>query len=535
MCSLPDYYSMKLTKNTRKVLLIFVLALFISSCEIQEPSLPVWDVDLNIPFTSDSYNIFDIIKRNSNVGFDSLNNDLVFIYGESNYKRSFGEDIKFDGIKTTEIKAAGTFRLDTSIVFDDSTFVTRTEFLNGNLKFNFINSSADIYSVNAVIKNLFRVIDNDTARINSDVSPGEVKLIELNLSEYYIKNETADNKLRLSIIFNSSEPVPVNFNYTLSEYSVKLIEGRLKPLNTGQTYDEVLDPFGSDVPEGEINFASVSPNKNFFVANKFSDIYQVDFTHLSIVGENKNGHRVRLKYYKDGKHGTQLDSIFSLTLPSGLDSISFPINEDNSNILEFINNVPKKIEVKRVDVLNLSYEEGTVNYTDSISLKLVIQMPLDISITKPIIFRDTADAGIDDEEQRNNLDDARHLQFTFKSANGFPLKGVAKLLVLDSFFTPLLAITKIVGNQSDSSVIINSAGVGDDGYVTNINTNVFNAELDSAQIQKLKSMGKIIYEYKLFTDPNAIPPPGSTVKIRGTDRVRIISFGKITYRINSDN
>lgn len=526
---------MNLNKIISKVILIVLLTVYISSCEIQEPSLPVWDVDLNIPFTTDSYNIFDIIKRNSNVGFDSLNNDLVFIYGESNYKRSFGEDIKFDGIKTTEIKAPSTFRLDTSIVIDDSTFVTRTEFLNGNLKFSFFNNSAEIYSVDAVIKNLFRVTDNDTARIYGDVSPGDIKLIELDLSEYYIKNETADNKLKLDIIFNSSKPVPVNFNYTLSEYSVKLIEGRLKPLSTGQTYDEVLDPFGSDVPEGEINFASVSPNKNFFVANKYSDIYQVDFTNLSIVGENKNGHRVRLKYHRDGKQGTQLDSIFSLTLPPDMDSIAFPINEDNSNILEFINNVPKKIEVKRVDVLNLSYQEGTVNYTDSISLKLVIQMPLDISITKPIIFRDTADAGISDEEQRNNLDNAKHLEFKLKSANGFPLKGIAKLLVLDSSFTPLLAITKIVGNQSDSSIQINSASVGSDGYVNNVNTTVFQAELDSAQIQKLKSMGKIIYEYQLLTDPNVIAPPGSTVKIRGSDRVRIISFGKITYRLNSDN
>ena len=176
-----------------------------------------------------------------------------------------------------------------------------------------------------------------------------------------------------------------------------------------------------------------------------------------------------------------------------------------------------------------------VNYTDSISLKLVIQMPLDISITKPIVFSDTTDAGIDDEEQRNNLDDASQLKFTIKSVNGFPLKGTAKLLILDSSFMPLLAITKIVGNQSDSSVTLYSAGVGSDGYVNNINTTVFQAELDSAQIQKLKRMGKIIYEYQLFTDPNVIPPPGSTVKIRGDDRVRIISFGKISYRLNTDN
>jgi hypothetical protein len=218
---------MKLIKIFCKVLLIFVLIIINSSCEIQEPSLPTWDVDLNIPFTTDSYNIFDIIKRNSNVGFDSLNNDLVFIYGESNYKRSFGEDIKFDGVKTTEIKAASTFRLDTALIIDDSTFVTKTEFLNGSLKFSFLNNSADIYSIDAVIKNLFRNVDNDTARIKADVSPGKTKQIEFDLSEYNIENKIPDNKLKLSIIFNSVKPVPVNFNYSLSEYSIKLIRESL--------------------------------------------------------------------------------------------------------------------------------------------------------------------------------------------------------------------------------------------------------------------------------------------------------------------
>lgn len=523
----------------KKFVLFFAAIYAISSlfygCEIKEPAAPSWDVDLNLPFTNKSYNIFDIIKRSGNIGSDSLNNDLVFLYGESSYKRSFGEDIKFDGLKTTEVTAPSTLELDTFIVMDDSTFVRKTEFLNGVLNFTFFNNSDNNYSVNATIRNLFRVQNNDTVDIFSDVAPGQQKSVDLDLADYYIKNDTPDNYLHIRLKFQSAKPVPVSFNYSLSQYSIKTVEGRLKPLSTGITYDEVIDPFGSDVPEGEINFASVTPDRNFFVTKKYSEIYQVDFTNLSIVGENKNGHRIRLKYLRNGNPGDPIDSVFSLTLPSDRDSTSFPINENNSNILEFINNIPKKIEVKRNDFLNLSYNEGKVSYTDSISLKLLLQMPLDLSITEPIVFSDTADAGIDDADIRKNLDKAMSMNFTLRSVNGFPLKGTAKILILDSFYTPLIAISKIVGNMPDSSVTVNATPVGPDGFTYSFTTTSLDGVLDSAMIQKFRHMGKVIYEYKLFTDASAIPPPGTTVKIRGTDRIWTSGFGKVTYRISSDN
>ncbi|MDQ3020470.1 MAG: hypothetical protein M3R36_07865 [Bacteroidota bacterium] len=513
---------------------IFYFSINFSGCEIEEPAAPSWDVDLNVPIANKTYNILDILDRSSNIGFDSLNNDLVFLYGESNYKRKFGKDIKFDGITTTNVIAPSTTRLDTFLIFDDSTFVTRTEFLNGVLNFTFFNPSNENYSFNLTIKNLYSVSNNDTARISGDVSPGLPRSMDFNLAEYYVKNDIPENTFKLRLNFVSANPVAVNFNYSLSGYSIKTIEGRIKPLNTGITNEEVIDPFGSDVPEGELNFASITPNKNFFVVKKFSNIYQVDLKRISIVGENKNGRRVRLKYLRNGNSGDPVDSIFSLTLPSDRDSLSFPLNENNSNILEFINNIPKKIELKRNDFLNLPYNIGRVSNTDSLTFKLMIQVPLDVSIDKPIVFSDTVDVGIDDEDQRKNLDDAKNLVFTLKTINALPLKAVVKVLLLDSLFRPLIAISKIIGNQADSTISAHAAPVGIDGFVNNSNTTSFSSELDSIHIQKIKHIGKIIYEYKLFTDPNQISPPNTTVKIKATDIVRGICFGTLKYRISPD-
>ncbi len=505
---------------------------FFSGCEIKEPTMPNWDTDISLPFSQKSFDIFDILKRSGNVGYDSSDNGTVFLFGESSYIRKFGEDIRFDGYPLTNVTAVSTFQIDTAVVIDDSTFIRKAEFLSGVLSFTFYNNTNQDYSVNAVLKNLFSVPDNDTARIQTNVPSGSQQTVKFNLLEYFILNSIPDNRLKLKIIFNSSGPVPVNFSYSLSEYSIKFIDGKLKPVSTSITSDEVIDPFGSDVPQGELNFAHITPDKNFLILKKFDDLYKVDFFHISITGENKNGNKVRLKYLRNGIPGDPVDSVFTLSLNQDRDSVAFAINESNSNILEFINNIPKVIRMTRYDVLNSGYKEGTVRNTDSISIKLIIQVPLDVSITQPVVFSDTADAGISDEDQRKQMDFVKSMSFTLFAENHLPLKTVARILILDSSFVPLFSISKIAGNNIDSTVVVKAAAVGVNGTVLNPNTTVLNAELDSLQISMLKRMGKIIYDYKLYTDPELIPPPLTTVKITGYDFIKIISTGKIKYRTN---
>ena len=512
------------------VLLIFFINIY--GCQINEPNLPSWDLGMNLPISNDQYDIFDIIERSNNIGIDSLNGNTVFIYGSSNYKREFGDDIKFDGIPVTKVEAPSVFNLDTTLIFDDSTYVQRADFLNGILKFTFNNNTAGDYSVRAVIKNLFQNDSGDTVRITEQVAAGQQRPVSLDLSGYFLKNENSDNRLKLKISFESAEPVLVDFTYELSEYSIRSLVGRMRPLSTERNYDEVLDPFGSDVPEGSVNFATITPNTNFLILRRYSSNYQVDFSDISLVGENKDGSRVRLRYLKYGNPGDPLDTVFSLRLPQSQDSLAFPINQDNSNILDFINNIPKKIVLERTDYLNLSYEEGHLGYTDSLTIKFEIQVPLDVSITKPILFTDTSDVGIDDSDLREEMDKIGKMKLNLLGANGIPLKGVIKATLYDSAFNSLLPLTFLVGNTPDSTVTLGAASVGMEGYTINSRETVFATEIDSTQIQKLKRMGKIIFEYKLFTDPEQIVPPRTTVKVRSSDVTHALVFGNLRYRID---
>lgn len=519
----------------RKFLAAFVALssfCFVSGCQINDPDLPSWDVTLNLPISDESYDIFDIIERSNNIGIDSTNGNTVFIYGETKYRRVLGEDVKFDGIKLTNVSAPSTFKLDTSLVFDDSTYILRADFLNGVLRFSFNNSSGTEYTVNAVLRNLFRSDPSkDTVRFSEIVPAGGQRILEVQLSECYLKNDKESNMLRLGMEFLSAQPVQVDFSYELSQYSIRSITGRMRPLNTGKNFDEVLDPFGSDVPEGAVSFATVVPNTNFLVLKRYSSTYQVDFRNITLIGENKNGNRVRLKYLKNGNTGDPVDTVFSLTLPQEQDSLAFPINTDNSNILEFLNNIPKKIFLERVDYINLSYEEGNLSYTDSLTINFRIQVPLDVSITKPVVFTDTLDIGIDDSDLRDEMNKISGMKLNISGRNGLPLKGVLRADIYDSSFNFLLPASFLAGRNLDSTITVGAAKVGADGFVLQTRETTIGAELDSAQIQALKRMGKLVIEYRLFTDPEQIVPPGTTVKVRSSDVTRALLFGAFRYRV----
>lgn len=521
-----------LQRSSIPVAIIILIFSVIYGCQINEPNLPSWDVGLNLPISDDEYDIFDIIERSENIGIDSAGGNTIFIYGTSRYKREFGDDINFDGIEVTEVKAPSVFQIDTALVFDDSTYIRKAEFLSGALKFKFNNNTSHAYTVSAVIKNMFRIDSSDTLRFSQFVPQGESRVLELQLSDIAIRNETADNRFKLRVSFESLQPVLVDFTYELSEYSIRSLEGRMRPLGTGKNYDEVIDPFGSDVPEGAVNFASIVPNTNFLKLRRYSSNFQVDFTDISLISENKNGNRVRLKYLRHGNSGDPLDSLFTLTLPQETDSLAFPINQDNSNILEFISNVPKKIILERTDYINLSYEEGRLGYTDSLTIAFDIQVPLDVSITKPIKFTDTADVGIDDEDLRKELDKTKNLKLFLSGTNGIPLKGELKASILDSSFNHLLPITFLISGRQDSSATIGAAPAGPDGFTVTPRENTFTAELDEEKIQKLKRMGKIIFEYRLYTDAELITPPRTSVKVRSTDKLKALVQGKMNYRLD---
>jgi hypothetical protein len=101
------------------------------------------------------------------------------------------------------MSAPSTFQLDTFIVVDDSTFVRQMDFLNGTLSFTFFNTSDQPYTVNAVVKNMFSVSNNDTAVIMREVSAGGSQTVDLNLADYYIKNNIPENRLLLRLFFDS--------------------------------------------------------------------------------------------------------------------------------------------------------------------------------------------------------------------------------------------------------------------------------------------------------------------------------------------
>lgn len=94
-----------------KAIAILNFAIIIQSCELTEPTIPVWDVSLNIPIVKKEYTILDAIKNNPNIAKYSSStpiNNLLYYSSDQNINTiSVDDKLKVTGISENISKTIG--------------------------------------------------------------------------------------------------------------------------------------------------------------------------------------------------------------------------------------------------------------------------------------------------------------------------------------------------------------------------------------------------------------------------------------------
>ena len=507
-------------------------------CEIDPLSTPNWYVDGNLPFLDKYYSLMDLLKDEENIYVGDSSN--VYFNSTSNTSNQFAKDIKGNGIPTTTFFVPSQVT-DTLInsPFDDSTYVTRLIFLDDNphpsinLSFN-PSASLTPYTIRLTIDNLIGIGSGQPYTVNVNVSTGVVTE-QVILANYTIINSAPSNLLVFRISTTSPIYEPVSFSYGVTPFLIQSATGKIKPVNLG-IRDTLIDkPFGDNSVRGQINFGSINPAKTYLVIKRSKSTYQADFKNVKVRSINWNGRVIQLQYPRYETVGAPpqpLDTVFNLRLPAGQDSMVFYVNTTNSNILQFIGNIPKQIELIRTVVVNQNYNFGEVDNTEDLKIYFSVEIPLHFSIVEPTTLTDTVFRTITNPIQRERLQWTKKVDITFDTWNNLPLMGSVRVIVKDSMNNFLFNLTSIVTNATSDSLIVPAAPVDFYGYVTNEFYQRYTGTLDSNTIPLLLRMNKIIFEYKLYTDPNQIPTPDGRVRIRATDYVKGISYGTYNYRIH---
>ncbi|MHB8906671.1 MAG: hypothetical protein ACYC6D_11170, partial [Melioribacteraceae bacterium] len=110
----------------RKIFLLFypsfilILLALTQSCSIKEPTAPNWDVSLNVPITTKSYTLFDIIEKKSSTvqhyTSGSSTNILYYTTTEQIDKISLNNKLKIDPFSKVSSQVIGSLKINSDSV-----------------------------------------------------------------------------------------------------------------------------------------------------------------------------------------------------------------------------------------------------------------------------------------------------------------------------------------------------------------------------------------------------------------------------------
>jgi len=471
-----------------------------------------------------------MLNGNQNIYVDSLSNDVV-LTGNVNSKDDLTNNIKFRGVNISNNVVI--YNRDTiiSLKFDDSSSVRKAYFVDGTLTLKFNNINSFPYNVVLRIQNLKSRASNLPYQFNSIVPANSSSMQTLSLSTHYIDNgNLLSNKLDFFVSTSSSQPVGYgSFDYTVSSTQLSSVSGRVKPDPSLGILDSTNGPLGANAPNQPLTLSAIK--KADITLHNFVST-QIDFKRSYFYGYNKSAGTTKRLFLDYDGNGT-LDSFYNFTIPAKPSGAAFgekivSITTANSNILEFMGNVPDKIIFVRDQYINLNNQDITLESKDSILTFFNVEIPLRFQSTLYNSYRDTSKSGFT-SKQMEDVDKSISLKITTTITNSIALRLKAKIIVADSLGNPLLYLTGQFPNQEpDSFYVVEAADVGPDGSVlpNGAKTKQIEVEINEANIQSIKRYGRVYIELKYITNPNA-----GIIRLKGDDFAYVRSQGVLQYRI----
>ncbi|MFH5884447.1 hypothetical protein ACG2F4_09060 [Halalkalibaculum sp. DA3122] len=269
--------------------------------------------------------------------------------------------------------------------------------------------------------------------------------------------------------------------------------------------------------------------------------------YASIVGVDAGGNRVYLKGSQGGPHyvnsttadnldelnanGSKLDSnqLIKFTISPSQDPatpqfVSF--DKSNSNVDEFLNNLPSDIRLVSVATVNESLQEGTITDPVEFDPSMSVDIPLDLSANSAS-YRDTVEVDLGDlpdpeQDDQRLTEGTIHIDYT----NGLPLGTTLNLVLLDADGNE---VTRIPSSSQDPLTIGSATVDSGSGFVTEANAGNLSISLEQDQLNLLNQTTDMEFLIGLNTDQNR-----SSVRLRAEDTisVKISLSGSVESTVN---
>jgi hypothetical protein len=498
--------------------------------------MPQWDTDLNLPITTKSYTLKDIIKTQNYISINPQDNTYMISSDSLTQIIPISQFMQINTESSTGLLTlvAGVVPPETYIQFPDSAKLTNAEISKGF--YNIIANNTNAYDVLLTISfpgltkngNLYPAQFKIPAY--SVNFTGTVDFKDCTYAQPDNQDFSFDGQLWIKTYATSTGPYPqrITIESSTKDFEFKSVTGYLPtkslgihsssfPLNVGdasQYRNKVVLKTASLTLVGKFN----PPSSNHF---------PVGVNNLQLIGKRKDSQLTKTLQFTDPQANSfKFDA-------SG--NYATEYNESNSNITSFITFLPDSIYVSAEYIMNPddNPDYKSVSTAESISFTSRFTSKSVLSI-KQATFTDTIDINID----QNNIDqiiNGKGAQLTADIQNGIPMNTWIKVILTDKNYHPLLingapfVITKNL-NGTDS-VSISGALTDINGNYSGFTSSSTTIELDSLQIKEFAQNAQhaIIDVTVATSNVNNLP-----VVVHSTDWIKLNVYGKVTYRIKKN-
>jgi hypothetical protein len=247
-----------------------------------------------------------------------------------------------------------------------------------------------------------------------------------------------------------------------------------------------------------------SSNEEIYLTGDAGSEYEVTST---ITGLNANGNAL-----------ASSDLIkFEIDTNTGSGSITF--DNSNSNVDDFLNNLPDEIRFIGKAVVNENNDAGLVSTPIEFDPTINVNIPLALRTTQAATFTDTTDQDLGDLPSTQNGDDSRLTEgrIIIDYTNGIPLEIDLEVNFMDENYTPITSIP-ISGDE----LKLMASGIDDITQFANVPASgSMQIVLNESQLEQLYQTRYLeISAWLLTTDTNN-DGVGDDVRIRTTDSITL--------------
>lgn len=295
------------------------------------------------------------------------------------------------------------------------------------------------------------------------------------------------------------------------------IKGRFKPFELGVKDQTFKNSLSSDISDfiSKVQFDSINVKINAFTTIDFP----IKLKKFQVFGIFKSGRTpIPLQF--------GLEDYIDTTIQSNTE-ISLNLNNLNTNINEFLSQIPDSIKVTAQIILNPYYQTGEVNSNDTISYSFKVDAWSRFTVNQAE-WTDTFDVKIS-QDIRDKLTNAQDGVITIYSQNEVPFEINLVGLLTDSIYNPLLYLTRDAITGNDTMIFLQGAITNSRGEVISPAYQTIKIDLDQNDIQKLSRAYKLIQRFSLSTSDQRV------AEVSAKSKIFLRITGSIKIQLTSDD